>query len=77
MDARTLIATDNTWRTGVVNWEKTTQQIAETVIPALQTAHVVTQGFIAGNQQNTTTLGREGSDYTGAIFANILLAEGL
>ena len=76
MDARTLIATDNTWRTGVVNWEKTTQQIAETVIPALQTAHVVTQGFIAGNQQNTTTLGREGSDYTGAIFANILLAEG-
>ncbi len=77
MDARTLIATDNTWRTGVVNWEKTTQQIAETVPAALQTAHVVTQGFIAGNQQNTTTLGREGSDYTGAIFANILLGEGL
>lgn len=77
MDARTLIATDDTWRTGVVNWEKTTQQIEQTVTPELKKNHVVTQGFIAGNQQYTTTLGREGSDYTGAIFANILLAEGL
>lgn len=77
IDARTLIATDSTWRTGVVNWEKTSQQIKTTVLPILQQNHIVTQGFIGGNQQYTTTLGREGSDYTGAIFANILLVEGL
>lgn len=76
-DARTLIFTDDTWRAGNVQWQKTSKTIQEHIPALLQQGMVVTQGFIgsAGNDR-ATTLGREGSDYSAAIFAHCLDAEG-
>jgi aspartate kinase len=71
MDARDLIRTDNTYREGNVNWELTLQQTGEK-IPSLfeKTNLIITQGFIGGTSENySTTLGREGSDYTAAIIS--------
>ncbi|TVZ25962.1 aspartate kinase [Gillisia sp. Hel_I_86] len=73
IDARTLIKTDNIYRDASVNWEETQNRIAKKV----KKNHLhITQGFIAADTNNfTTTLGREGSDYTAAIFAYCLNAE--
>ncbi|QNL49891.1 aspartate kinase [Olivibacter sp. SDN3] len=75
LDARNYIHTDNTFREGNVDWEKTERGILSS-IPSLVEKHVlVTQGFIGSTSENfTTTLGREGSDYTAAIFAACLNA---
>ncbi|NDF59774.1 MAG: aspartate kinase [Crocinitomicaceae bacterium] len=77
MDARKLIVTDSSYRNGNVNWDLTTTAINSTVPALFKTSSVViTQGFIGGSSENTTvTLGREGSDYTAAIFAYCLNAE--
>lgn len=78
MDARQLVRTDAAFREGHVDWNTTEQQICKSVLPVLQekSGMVLTQGFIAGTaEQLTTTLGREGSDYTAAIFAYALDAE--
>lgn len=78
IDARDLIATDNTWREGSVDWEMTAKQVQHVILPVLEKEQVITQGFIGKTSDGfTTTLGREGSDYTGAILANILNAEAL
>lgn len=75
LDARGMIQTDNTYREGRVDWELTMKNISETVPQMLQNDVLVTQGFIGGTSENyTTTLGREGSDYTAAIFASCLNA---
>lgn len=76
LDARSYIHTDNTYREGKVDWARTQKSIQENV-PAILSDHVaITQGFIGGTSENfTTTLGREGSDYTAAIFASCLNAE--
>lgn len=75
LDARGLIQTDNTYREGKVDWELTAKNISENVPQLLQTEVIVTQGFLGGTSENyTTTLGREGSDYTAAIFAFCLNA---
>ncbi|MEX8546961.1 MAG: aspartate kinase [Mucilaginibacter sp.] len=75
LDARGLIQTDNTYREGLVDWELTRKNISETVPQLLQNEVLVTQGFLGGTSENyTTTLGREGSDYTAAIFASCLNA---
>ncbi|WP_134090884.1 aspartate kinase [Olivibacter sp. XZL3] len=76
IDARNYIHTDNNFREANVNWEKT-QRAMESSIPALLEKNLlVTQGFIGSTSENfTTTLGREGSDYTAAIFAASLDAE--
>ena len=80
-DARELIRTDSTWREGRVNWETTCSQIREkTFIKQAysETAQqiILTQGFIGSTAQGeTTTLGREGSDYTASIFSFALDAE--
>src|SRR5690606_18480287 len=75
IDARSFILTDNTYREGQVNWDKTctaVQQFSEILSKHI----IVTQGFIGGTSENyTTTLGREGSDYSAAIFASCLKAE--
>lgn len=77
-DARELILTDDTWRAGIVDTTTTVEQIDTKIIPILANKHIVTQGFIGRTINGyTTTLGREGSDYTGAIFASALDAEGL
>lgn len=74
-DSRNYIATDETWREGKVNWEKT-RQATESLKPLLAKKKIVTQGFIGRTPNGkTTTLGREGSDYTAAIFASCLKAE--
>ncbi len=76
LDARSYIQTDNTYREAKVNWEKTCQLISKEIPDILQEHIVVTQGFIGNTSENfTTTLGREGSDYSAAIFAHCLNAE--
>ena len=76
LDVRGYIHTDNTYREGMVQWDKTRASIAHDVPAMLQNGIVVTQGFLGGTSENfTTTLGREGSDYTASIFASCLGAE--
>ncbi len=71
-DARQLIATDNKYRDAQVNWEKTCGQITT----QLSSTSFLTQGFIGSDANGlTTTLGREGSDYTAAIIAYCLESE--
>ncbi|MBO0937849.1 aspartate kinase [Fibrella sp. HMF5335] len=76
-DARQLIRTDATFREGRVDWTVTEQQVRA----AVNTAHgessiLITQGFIGSTHTGeTTTLGREGSDYTAAILAYCLDAQ--
>lgn len=78
VDARNYIQTDNTYREGKVIWDKTDQIIQKELRPLLQQNIIVTQGFIGGTSENyTTTLGREGSDYSAAIFAYCLNAAAL
>ncbi|MBN8681606.1 MAG: aspartate kinase [Chitinophagales bacterium] len=79
LDARDVVATDNTYREGWVIWEKTKANAQREVGPLLAAGgFVLTQGFIGSTSENfTTTLGREGSDYSAAIFSYCLDAEGM
>ena len=78
IDARNYIQTDNSYREGQVDWEKTTQLISQSLPAILKNELAITQGFIGSTSENfTTTLGREGSDYSAAIFAFGLKAESL
>ncbi|MHC5308517.1 aspartate kinase [Myroides sp. LJL116] len=73
LDAKDLVETDFTYRDANVNWEQTTKKINELIQPKQL---YITQGFIAADSNGfATTLGREGSDYSAAIFAYILNAE--
>lgn len=76
LDARDLIRTDANYREPSVDMEYTRAQIQKNVIPALEKSKiVVTQGFIGSTADNaSTTLGREGSDYTAALLAAMLPA---
>ncbi len=75
VDIRQCIKTDCNFRDGKVNW-KLSDKMCKKAFNFQSTFKYVTQGFIAGTETNlTTTLGREGSDYTAAILANILSAE--
>lgn len=74
LDARKYIKTDQNYREGIVNWEKTKELISTLD----KSKSYITQGFIASDEeQNTITLGREGSDYSAAIFAYCLDASAL
>ncbi|MBB6127268.1 aspartate kinase [Mucilaginibacter lappiensis] len=76
LDVRGYIHTDNTYREGVVQWDKTCESITRDIPALLDKGIVVTQGFLGGTSENfTTTLGREGSDYTASIFAACLNAQ--
>ena len=77
VDARNLIATDATHKDAEVLWHTTAAQVAPTLRPLLQAGQwVLTQGYIARTPEGrTTTLGREGSDYTAAILAHLLGAD--
>ena len=79
LDARDCILTDNTYREGWVQWPETQARVAQQVPPLLEkNGFVLTQGFIGSTTENfTTTLGREGSDYSAAIFSYCLDAEGM
>lgn len=73
IDVRNFIKTNNNYRDADVDWEKTQQFISKGV---KKKALNITQGFLGSDENNfTTTLGREGSDYTAAIFAYCLNAE--
>jgi len=73
LDVRGYIHTDNTYREGLVDMDKSCAIIQKEIPALLKKGVVVTQGFLGGTSENfTTTLGREGSDYTAAIFAACL-----
>ena len=77
MDARDFIHTDNTYREGIIDMDKT-RSCMPVLKNMLEKQTVITQGFIGGTSENfSTTLGREGSDYSAAIFASCLNAESL
>ncbi len=77
-DARNYIKTDNNYREANVIWDKTEQEIQKQLLPLLNKQMVVSQGFIGATSENfTSTLGREGSDYSAAIFCACLNAESL
>ncbi len=76
IDARNFVITTDRHRSANVKWEISTPLIAGNLTPILQRQTVITQGFIGRNEsQETTTLGREGSDYSAAIFAFALDAD--
>ncbi|MBS1495905.1 MAG: aspartate kinase [Bacteroidetes bacterium] len=77
VDVRDIVRTDNNFRDAGVDWAVTQQNIENDVLPLFQEFDVVvTQGFIGATDENeSTTLGREGSDYSAAIFANQIQAE--
>ena len=73
LDVRNYIKTDNYYRSAKVHWNQTQELISKKVDTSKLN---ITQGFIGSNSNNfTTTLGREGSDYTAAIFAFCLNAK--
>lgn len=74
VDVRTIITTDNNYREGHVDWTRTQKKSA--LLPDVPL--VITQGFIAGTPDGfTTTLGREGSDYSASILSYCLDAESM
>ncbi|MBW7844943.1 MAG: aspartate kinase, partial [Bacteroidia bacterium] len=73
-----FIVTNNNFREGKVNWELTSELIEKKLTPIVNKQLVITQGFIGESKEhNTITLGREGSDYSAAIFAYGLKANHL
>ena len=88
LDVRDIIRTDNNFRDATIDWEFTEKKVETlkvqhfntdklgTLSPDQTSNIVITQGFIGSTDENeSTTLGREGSDFTAAIFANLLNAE--
>ncbi len=77
IDVRDVLRTDDTFRDAAVDWNITKKNTEEKLLPLFSEYKIViTQGFIGSTDENeSTTLGREGSDYTAAVFANILNAE--
>jgi len=78
LSAPLVLRTDTSWREGRVDWRETTGLVQQTVDYAVIAGAkvIVTEGFIGGTTDGRiTTLGREGSDYSAAIFAYCLRAE--
>ena len=70
-DSRELIRTNNQYQEGKVDWQKTEELVNQTLLPKFSKVDIiVTQGFVGHTPEGfTTTLGREGSDYTAGIYA--------
>ncbi|MEO6537414.1 MAG: aspartate kinase [Ferruginibacter sp.] len=77
IDVRDIFRTNNNFRDAGVDWEITGNNISNLVFPLFKSYDIViTQGFIGATDENeSTTLGREGSDYSAAIFGNLLEAD--
>jgi aspartate kinase len=77
VDVRDIFRTDDNFREAIIDWDYTAKQVNEQIKPLFDKfSFVVTQGFIGSTDENeSTTLGREGSDYSAAVFANLLDAE--
>lgn len=76
IDVRDIFRTDDDFRDAEIDWDFTLAKVNELVVPEFSRYDLVlTQGFIGATDENeSTTLGREGSDYTAAVFANMLQA---
>ena len=79
MDVRDIFRTDDDFRDANIDWEFTSFKVLSSVSGEFANTDIVlTQGFIGATDENeSTTLGREGSDYSAAVFANMLDAESL
>lgn len=77
LDVRDIFRTDDNFRDANIDWAITQRNITEKVLPLFKDTNIViAQGFIGSTDQNeSVTLGREGSDYSAAVFANMLDAE--
>lgn len=77
VDVRDILRTDDNFREAGIDWAFTATRVNEKIKPLLDKySIVITQGFVGSTAENeSTTLGREGSDYSAAIFANLLDAE--
>ncbi|MFT3680044.1 MAG: aspartate kinase [Ferruginibacter sp.] len=76
-DVRDIMRTDDNFRDAGIDWAYTQQKVNEIIKPSFaNTDIIIAQGFIGSTDENeSTTLGREGSDYSAAIFANMLDAK--
>lgn len=76
LDVRNFIITNDLFREARVDWEVTSMLINRIVPTLLEDSAIVVQGFLGSTKDNvTTTLGREGSDFTASVFAHALNAE--
>lgn len=76
VDARNFIQTDSNFREARVKWDETEETVKRILKPYVDRNVIITQGFIGRDENNnTTTLGREGSDYSAAVFAYCLDAQ--
>jgi aspartate kinase len=79
IDVRDILRTDANFRDAAIDWDYTQQQVRDQLLPLFRAEKmIITQGFIGSTSDNeSTTLGREGSDYTAAVFAAMTDAKGL
>ncbi|HKH60694.1 MAG TPA: aspartate kinase [Flavitalea sp.] len=79
IDVRDIFRTDNNFRDANIDWKFTENKVKNEIRSLFENTDIVlTQGFIGATDENeSTTLGREGSDYTAAVFANMLNADSL
>lgn len=79
LDVRDIFRTDDDFRDATIDWEFTRNKVKEEVEPLFSDVDLLlTQGFIGATDENeSTTLGREGSDYSAAVFSNLLDASEL
>jgi len=77
VDVRDIVRTDDNFRDANIDWNFTHQKVTDIILPLFENTNIIiTQGFIGATDENeSTTLGREGSDFSAAIFANMLNAE--
>jgi aspartate kinase len=77
VDVRDIFRTDDNFRDAAIDWGFTEGRINSQIVKLFNGSDIVlTQGFIGATDENeSTTLGREGSDYTAAVFANLLNAK--
>ncbi|HMN32469.1 MAG TPA: aspartate kinase [Chitinophagaceae bacterium] len=77
VDIRDILKTDSNYRDANIYWKQTEECVQKQIVPLFQKKNfIITQGFIGStNENNSVTLGREGSDYTSAILAHILNAK--
>jgi aspartate kinase len=74
VDVRDIFRTDDDFRDANIEWDYTREKVERLVVEEFRNTDIVlTQGFIGSTDENeSTTLGREGSDYSAAVFANML-----
>ena len=79
IEVRDIFRTDDNFRDANIDFDITLEKVRRDLVPLFHHTHLlITQGFIGSTDENeSTTLGREGSDYTAAVFANLLEADSL